>query len=62
MTYDELDRRSNQLARRLRALGVVRDTAVAVVMARTPDLVVTLLAVLKAGGAYVPIDPADPCR
>lgn len=60
LTYNELDRRSNQLARHLRALGVVRDTAVAVVMARTPDLVVTLLAVLKAGGAYVPIDPADP--
>jgi amino acid adenylation domain-containing protein len=60
LTYRELDRRSNRLARRLRALGVARDTAVAVVMARTPDLVVTLLAILKAGGAYVPIDPADP--
>ena len=60
LSYRELDRRSNQLARRLRALGVIRDTAAAVAMARTPDLIVTLLAILKAGGAYVPIDPTDP--
>jgi|GEM_PF-2963831 len=59
-SYRELDRRSNRLARRLRGLGVARDSVVAIALARTPELVVALLAVLKAGGAYVPVDPTDP--
>ncbi len=60
LTYAELDRRSNRLARRLRALGVGTETRVGVGVERSADLVVTLLAVLKAGGAYVPLDPGSP--
>ncbi|WP_084495016.1 non-ribosomal peptide synthetase [Nocardia shimofusensis] len=60
LTYGELDARSNRLARRLVAAGVGPETLVAVSMARTPDLVVALLAVLKAGGGYLPVDPNYP--
>src|SRR5262249_27580514 len=51
---------ANQLARRLRALGVGSDTCVGVHMARSLDLPVALLGVLKAGGAYLPLDPGYP--
>ncbi|MEU2130471.1 amino acid adenylation domain-containing protein [Streptomyces sp. NPDC018352] len=58
LTYAELDRGSDELARRLRALGAGAGSVVALCMEKSPDLVVALLAVLKAGGAYLPI-PAD---
>jgi amino acid adenylation domain-containing protein len=60
LTYDELNRRANQLARRLREIRVDRDVPVGVSMERSAELIVTLLAVLKAGGIYVPLDPAYP--
>jgi len=60
VTYRELNGRANQLARQLRGLGVGPDIRVAVVLERSIQLVVGLLAVLKAGGAYVPVDPAYP--
>ncbi len=60
LTYRELNRRSNQLARRLQALGVGPEVLVGVCIERSVDMVVALLAVLKAGGAYVPIDPSYP--
>ncbi len=62
LTYESLDRRANRLAWHLRALGVGPEARVGVSLARTPDLVVALLAVLKAGGTYVPLDPAYPPR
>ena len=62
LTYDELNRRANQLARRLQKLGVRRDLPVGVCMKRSPEMVTALLAVLKAGGAYVPLDPAYPAE
>jgi amino acid adenylation domain-containing protein len=60
LTYGELDRRSNRLAHRLRALGVGPERAVGVAVERSPELIVALMAVLKAGGVYVPLDPAYP--
>ena len=60
MTYEELDRRANQLAHYLRKLGVGPERQVGVCLKRSPDLVVGLLAVLKAGGSYVPLDPTHP--
>ncbi|WP_139487939.1 non-ribosomal peptide synthetase [Brevibacillus dissolubilis] len=62
LTYRELDKRSNQLAHVLRAKGVKRDDLVVVMMERSLDMVVAMLAVVKAGGAYVPIDPAYPAE
>jgi amino acid adenylation domain-containing protein len=61
-TYAELDRRAGRLARRLRRLGVGPETRVGLCAARTPEMVVGLLAVLKAGGAYLPLDPAYPAE
>ncbi|HEY6321839.1 MAG TPA: amino acid adenylation domain-containing protein [Thermoanaerobaculia bacterium] len=60
LTYGELERRSNQLARRLRAAGIGPEARAALLLERAPELIVAMLAVLKAGGAYVPIDPAYP--
>jgi amino acid adenylation domain-containing protein len=60
LTYEELNRRANQLARRLVRSGVGRDVLVGVAMHRSVELVVALLAVLKAGAAYVPLDPDHP--
>ncbi|MFK4066850.1 amino acid adenylation domain-containing protein [Streptomyces sp. NPDC029674] len=60
LTYRELDRRSDDLAARLRAEGVGPERIVGVHLARTPDLVVALLAVLKAGGAFMPLEPDWP--
>ncbi len=60
MTYGELERRANQLAHRLGALGVGLESRVGVSMERSPELVVAILGVLKAGGAWVPLDPGYP--
>jgi amino acid adenylation domain-containing protein len=60
LTYGELNRRANQLAHHLRALGVGPETLVGVCLERSPELVVGLLGVLKAGGAYVPLEPSFP--
>ena len=60
LTYAELDRRANQLAHRLRALGAGPDQPIGIRMHRSLELVVGLLGILKAGGAYVPIDPGYP--
>jgi amino acid adenylation domain-containing protein len=55
-TYGELNAKSNQLAERLRELGVRRDSFVAIYLDRSPEMLVAVLGILKAGGAYLPID------
>ncbi len=60
LTYRQLNRRANQLAHRLRKLGVGPDTPVAVCMERSTETIAALLAVLKAGGAYLPLAPTLP--
>jgi len=60
ITYGNLDERANQLAARLRTLGVGSDVLVALCIDRGIEMIIGLLAILKAGGAYVPIDPAYP--
>ncbi|MFF5867737.1 amino acid adenylation domain-containing protein [Pseudomonas sp. NPDC012596] len=60
LTYAELDRRANHLAKQLIGMGAGPDQRVAVVAQRGLDTLVGLVAVLKAGAAYVPIDPAHP--
>nr|WP_052499413.1 non-ribosomal peptide synthetase [Streptomyces vietnamensis] len=60
LTYAELDARANAVARRLVEHGVRAESGVAVLMERSADLVVALLAVVKAGGCYVPLDSRYP--
>ena len=60
MTYGELNQRANQLAHYLRALGVGPESFTGLMLQRSPEMIVALLAVLKTGGAYVPLDPASP--
>nr|WP_323073551.1 non-ribosomal peptide synthetase [Mycetohabitans endofungorum] len=62
LSYAQLNARANRLAHQLIQLGVVPDARVAICVARSPAMVVGLLAILKAGGAYVPLDPAYPCE
>ncbi|MHA7629651.1 non-ribosomal peptide synthase/polyketide synthase [Corallococcus sp. M7] len=60
LTYRELDAKANQLAHRLRSLGVGPEVRVGLCVERTEDLVIGALGILKAGGAYVPLDPSYP--
>ncbi|NTX52768.1 amino acid adenylation domain-containing protein [Myxococcus sp. CA039A] len=60
LTYGELNRQANRLARFLRRGGVGADVPVALCVRRSLDLAVGVLGVLKAGGAYVPLDPSYP--
>ncbi|MEQ4305624.1 amino acid adenylation domain-containing protein [Plantactinospora sp. B6F1] len=62
LSYAELHRRADRLARLLRRRGARRDHLVAVCLDPGPDLVVALLAVLTAGAAYLPLDPGHPRR
>ena len=59
-TYSQLDALSNQLAHLLLSRGVRPDSHVALALERTPQLIISLLAILKAGAAYVPLDTAYP--
>ncbi|HEY9285640.1 MAG TPA: MupA/Atu3671 family FMN-dependent luciferase-like monooxygenase, partial [Pyrinomonadaceae bacterium] len=60
LTYGELNRRADRLARQLKSRGVGPDVRVGVCLRRSAGMVVALLGVLKAGGAYVPLDPTYP--
>ena len=60
LSYGELDRRADELARRLLRLGVGPETRVALLVGRTIDLPVAIFGVWKAGAAYVPLDLDSP--
>jgi amino acid adenylation domain-containing protein len=60
LTYEQLNRRANQLAHLLIAQGVQRGALVGLCLERSAETIVALLGILKAGAAYVPLDPAYP--
>ncbi|MBK2124668.1 AMP-binding protein, partial [Fangia hongkongensis] len=67
LTYDELNKRSNQLANHIRSTYLVAkrdalmpDALIPLCLERSIDLVVAIIATLKAGAAYVPISPDCP--
>ena len=60
LTFGELNRRANQLARHLRARGAGPEKLVGLTVERSAEMVVALLGILKAGAAYLPLDPSYP--
>lgn len=62
LTYQELNRRANQLAHHLRRLAVGPESLVGLYVSPSLEMVVGILGILKAGGAYVPLDPAYPAE
>ena len=60
LTYRELDRRANHVARALVARGAGADQMVGIYVERSIEMLVGLLGILKAGAAYVPMDPSYP--
>ncbi|WDV47158.1 amino acid adenylation domain-containing protein [Clostridiaceae bacterium M8S5] len=60
ITYKNLNIKANQLARQLRKNGVKQNIVVALLIERSIDMIIAILAVLKAGGAYLPIDTQNP--
>lgn len=60
LTYDELNRRANQLAHYLQRHGVGREVIVGICLKRSVEMMIGLWAILKAGGAYLPLDPTYP--
>jgi amino acid adenylation domain-containing protein len=60
LTYEELDRRANQLAHYLRTIGVGPEVAVGLCVERSLEMIVGILGILKSGGAYLPLDKNYP--
>ncbi|WP_275667432.1 non-ribosomal peptide synthetase [Bacillus swezeyi] len=60
MTYQELDEKSNQVARYLIEKGVEKGDYIGVIGKRSPGTIINLFAVLKSGAAYIPLDPDYP--
>ena len=62
LTYADVERRANQLARHLRCLRVKRGDCVAMLLPRSIEVCIALLGILKSGAAYVPLDPGFPAE
>ncbi|MBE9060861.1 non-ribosomal peptide synthetase [cf. Phormidesmis sp. LEGE 11477] len=60
LSYAELNKKANQLARYLQQKGVQLETPVGIWAERSPTTIITILAILKAGGTYIPLDPNYP--
>ena len=60
LTYVQLDRRANQLARHLKNCGVGPGDIVGLCVERSPEMLVSVLGILKSGAAYLPLDPSYP--
>ncbi|MBO7564194.1 MAG: amino acid adenylation domain-containing protein, partial [Clostridiales bacterium] len=59
-TYAQLNEKANQIAWRLRELGIKPDDLVAIICERSLEMIAGILGILKSGGAYVPMDPSYP--
>jgi len=60
LTYQQLNKRANQIAHYLANRGTKPGTRVGICLERSTDMVASLLAILKVGGIYVPLDPTHP--
>jgi amino acid adenylation domain-containing protein len=62
VTYEELNRRANRLARHLLSLGAGKGACVGVCLERGLELLAVLVAIQKCGAAYLPLDPRHPAE
>src|ERR1700733_1592514 len=62
LTYGELDRLSNKMARALARLGVAPGDRVGVLAPKSAASVIGVYGALKAGACYVPLDPKAPAE
>jgi len=62
LTFSEINSRANQLARHLLSRRLEPEARIGVMLPRTPDVLVALLAIFKAGGCYLPLDPEYPAE
>jgi len=60
LTYSQLNKKANQLARLLIGKGVKRDSIVGIMVERSVEMIVGVMGILKAGGGYLPISPQYP--
>ncbi len=60
LTYREFNERANQLARVLRRNGIGPEVIVGILMERSPEMVIAMVATFKAGGAYIALEPLLP--
>ena len=60
LTYDELNQKANQLAHKLISLGVKPGNVVGVLLNRSLEMIIALIAILKTGAGYLPLDPDYP--
>ncbi len=60
LTYRELNEKANQLARVLRDKGYAAKSLIGMMVERSFEMIIGIMAILKAGGAYLPIDPDYP--
>ncbi|KAF7537510.1 hypothetical protein G7054_g3642 [Neopestalotiopsis clavispora] len=60
LTYKEMDELTNHLAHQLQSLGIGPEKIVPICLERSPDAILSMIAIQKAGGAFVPLNPTDP--
>ena len=60
MSYFDLNNKANRLGKVIRSRGVKPNDIVAIVLDRSIDMIVAILAIMKAGGAYLPLDKECP--
>lgn len=60
LTYRELNEKANSLACYLRENGIERNNIVGIMVKRSLEMIISILAVLKSGACYIPIDPEYP--
>lgn len=62
ITYSDLNKKANRLARYLRSSGLGAYDLAGIFLSRTPDMYIAMLGILKTGAAYIPIDPKYPAE
>ena len=60
ITYGELDKQSNQMARRLQRMGVTQESSVGIFLKKDIEHIIAMLSIIKSGGYYVPLAKSQP--